>query len=399
MSFQFDHRQLADEMEIFFLNESIGQGLPVWLPNGVVIRDELEAFIKRLEFEAGYERVASPHLGKEDLYMKSGHLKFFKEAMYPPLRDENANFYLKPMNCPHHHEIFRQGLRSYRQLPLRLAEYGQVYRYEPSGSLRGLARVRGLCQNDAHIYLASSDAADEVDRVLAMHELCYKKLGLAGYRYRLSLSDPARPQDFSGQAEDWRRAEDILRQALNRAGLEFYEAIGEAAFYGPKIDVQMAMKLGHEESIASLQLDFVSGENFDLHFIGHDGQSRRPWIIHRAPLGSHERFVALLLEYFDGQLPGWLAPIQVMLIPVSEDQREYCLKLAFDLRLEGIRARVDESQGSLAKRLRFAHKLRPFSKIVVGGMEISSGELKVQLRESELKCRFRELAKNLKEKF
>lgn len=385
MSYLFDHRQLADEMEIFFLNENIGAGLPVWLPNGVAIRDALEAYIKKLELRAGFQRVVSPHLAKASLYEASGHLRAFHENMYPPMKwpEDNSNYYLKPMNCPHHHMVFASSLRSYRQLPLRIAEYGQVYRYENSGALKGLSRVRGLCQNDAHIYVDPKDAAIEINSVLDMHEECYAALNLKGYRYRLSKHDPNRMKDFDGAVELWLESENILRECLIQKGLPFFEAEGEAAFYGPKIDVQMKMGSGDEESIASVQLDFNSAEKFDLSYISNSGQNQKPWIIHRAPLGSHERFVALLLEYYDGQLPGWLCPIQLYVIPVSDEHMSFAKELAQQLLEQDIRVQVDSSGKSLSKRIVFAHKLRPYSKIILGPKEIESGQVKLQMRNNE----------------
>lgn len=383
MSFQFDHRQLADEMEIFFFNEDIGAGLPVWLPNGVAIRDSLESFVKNLERKGGYQRVVSPHVGKSSLYKRSGHLRSFDGNMYPPLKDleHNNDYYLKPMNCPHHHKIFASSLRSYRQLPLRIAEYGQVYRFENSGSLKGLSRVRGLCQNDAHIYVDPVDSKKEILSVLELHEQCYRSISLKGYRYRLSKSDPKQPNDFDGPQSEWLEAEEILRQCLLEKNLPFYEAEGEAAFYGPKIDVQMKMNHGQEESIASVQLDFNSADKFDLNFVAKSGESRRPWIIHRAPLGSHERFVALLLEYFDGALPGWLCPVQLYILPMDEDQFQYSKDIADSLSEKGARVVVDNNVGSLSKRILFAHRVRPLFKMVVGKNEMLSGEFSMQGRD------------------
>ncbi len=386
MSYKYDHRQLADEMEIFFFDDQIGAGLPVWLPNGVAIRDELENFVKSLEKKAGYQRVISPHLAKGELYQQSGHLRAFNENMYPPMKwpEDNSDYYLKPMNCPHHHKVFSCSPRSYRQLPLRIAEYGQVYRYENSGSLKGLSRVRGLCQNDAHIYIDPDDAKAEIGKVLDLHEHCYSVLGLKGYRYRLSLHDPNRKIDFDGPSNLWIQCEEILRASLIKKGLPFFEAVGEAAFYGPKVDVQMKMGAEDEESIASIQLDFNSGDKFDLSYVVSSGQNQKPWVIHRAPLGSHERFVALLLEYFDGQLPGWLSPVQVYLLPVSDDQQEYAQNLLQDLLAHNLRAVVDQNAGSLSKRILFAHELRPFSKIVIGPKEVSSGKFSLEMRDGKL---------------
>lgn len=398
MSYQFDHRQLADEMEIFFFDEQIGAGLPVWLPNGVAIRDSLEHFIKRLEHLSGYQRVVSPHLAKSSLFEASGHLRSFNESMFPPIKwpEDDSLYYLKPMNCPHHHKVFSSSLRSYRQLPVRIAEYGQVYRYENSGSLKGLSRVRGLCQNDAHIYVDPLEAEAEIDSVLNLHEQCYSILGLKGYRYRLSKHDPARKADFDGPSEVWLQCEEILKNCLERKGLPFFEAVGEAAFYGPKIDIQMKMGQCDEESISSIQLDFNSAEKFDLKYVSRSGESRRPWIVHRAPLGSHERFVALLLEYYDGQFPGWLCPVQVYLLPLSEEQYAYAKSLAQEMLASGIRVRIDQNAGSLSKRILFAHKLRPFVKIIVGAKEAASGELVMQLREEKRSVNSSELIDALK---
>lgn len=382
MSYLFDHRQLADEMDLFFIDEQVGAGLPIWLPNGVVIRDELEKYIKDLENKAGYQRVVSPHLAKEELYIQSGHLQFFKEDMYPSMKsdEDKKNFYLRPMNCPHHHKIFASRLRSYRELPLRLAEYGQVYRYERSGSLRGLSRVRGLCQNDAHIYVSRAKAQEEIENVLLLHERCYKDLGLSGYHYRLSKHDALKQDVFQGSLDLWQECESILRSALQKLNLNFFEAEGEAAFYGPKIDVQMKMGEGKEESIASVQLDFLSANRFELAYIGEDGESHQPWIIHRAPLGSHERFIAMLLEYYDGQLPAWLCPIQVAVIPVHEAHYNMAFDLQKKLQAQGVRCYVDQQNGSLSKRIHFLHKKRPFIKIVIGEKELQAEKIKLDIR-------------------
>lgn len=397
MSFQFDHRQLADEMEIFFLNEEIGAGLPIWLPNGVAIRDSLESFIKRLEFEGGYQRVVSPHIGKSSLYERSGHLRVYSCNMYPPMKgiDDGDDFYLRPMNCPHHHKVFGSQLRSYRQLPLRLAEYGQVYRFENSGSLKGLSRVRGLCQNDSHIYVDPKKAKSEILSVLDLHERCYELLQLKGFRYRLSKHSPRNVSEFEGELDLWIQAEQILREALLERRLSFFESEGEAAFYGPKIDVQMNSSHGEEESIGSIQLDFNSARNFDLSFISESGENHQPWIIHRAPLGSHERFVAMLLEYFDGILPGWLCPIQLYLIPVTDRHVAIVRKLASHLLSKGIRVHVDLSSGSLSKRILFAHRLRPFSKMIVGSKEESLQRYKLQYRDSEEELKWEDIELSL----
>ena len=365
----------------------------------MALRDELENFVKGLEKKAGYQRVVSPHLAKAELYQQSGHLRAFNENMYPPMKwpEDNCDYYLKPMNCPHHHKVFSCSPRSYRQLPLRIAEYGQVYRYENSGSLKGLSRVRGLCQNDAHIYVDPNHAMAEICNVLDLHEHCYASLGLKGYRYRLSKHDPNRKIDFDGPSHLWIQCEEILRECLIKKGLPFFEALGEAAFYGPKIDVQMQMGAEDEESIASIQLDFNSGEKFDLNYVASSGQNQNPWIIHRAPLGSHERFVALLLEYFDGQLPGWLSPVQVYILPINENQLSYARQLSSELMAHNIRSIVDQNAGSLSKRILFAHKLRPYAKIIIGPKEVDSGHFILEKRDEKIGIKSADLVSRLKE--
>ena len=404
MSYLYDHRFLADEMELYFVEEMVGAGLPMWLPNGVFIREALEKFIKEKEFKLHYQRVSSPQLARAELYQMSWHLKWYKDDMYPQMKwpEDQSSYYLRPMNCPHHHKIFSSVPRSYRELPLRLAEYGQVYRFEASGALRGLSRVRGLCQNDGHIYVDPENAREEILNVLKLHESCYKSLGLEGFRYRLSKHDLNKRDELEGSLEDWQSAENILRDCLLEMEVDFYEASGEAAFYGPKIDIQMKFfsegKNLKEESISSIQLDFLSPERFNLEFVNSFQQKKRPWIIHRAPLGSHERFIAMLLEYFDGQLPGWLSPVQLLLIPVNENSMRLAEKLQESLMYEGIRVKIDNCSARLGKRIALARKLRPFSFAVIGDDEVNSERIKIKLRGSEEEVAFSELNKIMKEK-
>lgn len=387
MSYKFDHRILAREMELYFFDELVGAGLPMWLPNGAIIREELERFIKEKEFQENYERVASPHLARRELYELSGHLRFFKEDMFPEIKPEKdlSSYYLRPMNCPHHHRVFDSKIRSYRELPLRIAEYGQVYRFEASGALKGLSRVRGLCQNDAHIYLDPKNVKEEVLNVLRLHEECYREIGLSGYRYRLSKHDPLKPLDFEGESHLWLKAEAILRECLDEMKLEYFEAVGEAAFYGPKIDIQMKFfndEKIQEESVSSIQIDFLSGERFKLNFLNENQEHICPWIIHRAPLGSHERFIAMLLEFFDGQLPFWLAPVQLLIFPIGEKAREAAEEILRDLKLKGIRGKIDINQSRISKRLALGRKLRPFAYAVIGEEELSSGKVNIQFRDA-----------------
>ena len=399
-------------MALYCMNEDVGSGLPLWLPNGCAVREKLEKFIKELERRSGYLRVCSPHIGKAKLYELSGHLKFYKPDMFPEmqigngggqaepseLRDSSESYYLRPMNCPHHHKIFDAHPRSYRDLPLRLAEYGQVYRYEKSGALRGLSRVRGLCQNDGHIYVARRGAALEVAQVIEFHENAYRLLGLKGYRFRLSLRDSSKPEEFEGSENVWLEAEGILRDALKKRNVEFSEEVGEAAFYGPKIDIQMPLG-SREESISSIQLDPLSGERFDLRYVAQDGSIEVPWIIHRAPLGSHERFIALLLEYFEGQLPDWLAPVSVAIVPVHENDFQACRALAQMLINADISVHIESSRGSLSKRVEKVHRLRPVCKILLGSRDINRGIYALEFRAERIECAGIELIRQLKARF
>ena len=305
-----DHRILNRDLEIFYSSAEMGSGLPGWAPRGMAVRQELEHWLQDLEFEAGYHRVSSPSLAPESLYRKSGHLSFYADGMFAAM----DGLRLRPMNCPHHHLYFASRPRLERELPLRIAEFGQVFRDEPSGSLVGLQRARCFCQNDGHIYVLPEQAQAEIQRVLRLHLKIYEGLSLKGYRLRLSRSDGLSGK-FAPQPENWARAEDVLRAALIAEGLEFFEAPGEAAFYGPKIDVQMKSARGSEESVASIQLDFLAAQNFGLEVVRAGDVREKVWVIHRAPIGSFERFVAFLLERDAGWLPYWLSPDNVLIAP------------------------------------------------------------------------------------
>ncbi len=386
-----DHKKLGRELEIFVFDDEVGKGLPLWLPNGTVIRDELEKLMKELEFEAGFQRVATPHLAKAELYQRTGHLPYYADSSFPLLevhdRDHELKevFCLKPMNCPHHHKIFASKPRSYRELPLRLAEYGQCYRYEDSGALSGLLRVRGMCMNDAHIYCAPEQAKSELDAVLAMHRRVYQILGLAEWRVRLSLHDP-RPEGrskFTDDPEGWSMAEALLRDALLAADLPFEEVPGEAAFYAPKIDFQFRSVVGREETASTVQLDFGMARRLGLTYVGKDGQPHHPYIIHRAPLGTHERFVALLLERYGGAFPTWLAPIQVRVLPVSEKHEAYARHVVQALRHVSVRAELDAANEGLAKRVRLAVAAKIPNVVVVGEREQEHEQVTLRRRGSE----------------
>jgi threonyl-tRNA synthetase len=370
-----DHKKLGRELELFTFDDEIGAGLPLWLPNGTVIRDELEKLMRELEFDAGFERVVTPQLARRELYYRTGHLPYYADGMFPfmqqPGDPEGAVFALRPMNCPHHHKLFAARPRSYRELPFRISEYGHVYRYEDSGAVSGLLRTRSMCMNDAHIYCAREQVEAELRAVLDMHEHVYELLDLQDFRIRLSTRGPVGPDNrkFVDDDAGWAEAEQILRQALLDSGLPFFEGPGEAAFYGPKIDFQFRMVTGREETASTLQLDFAMARRLELSYIGPDGAPQRPFILHRAPLGTHERFVALLIERYGGAFPTWLAPVQVRILPIHESFEPYALELSRSLRGKRVRAQLDPARESLNKRVRNAARDKVPNVLVVGERE------------------------------
>jgi threonyl-tRNA synthetase len=377
-----DHKKLGRELELFAFDDEIGPGLPLWLPNGTAIRDELEKLMKELEWEAGFERVVTPQIARQALYYRTGHLPYYADSMFPRMQSDHdqAVFALRPMNCPHHHKLFAAKKRSYRELPLRLSEYGNVYRYEDSGAVSGLLRTRSMCMNDAHIYCSREQVMAELRAVLDMHERVYRVLDLQNYRVRLSTRGPAggRADKFVADEAGWQDAEAMLRAVLVERGIAFFEGPGEAAFYGPKIDFQFRMVTGREETASTLQLDFASAERLDLAYVAAGGELCRPLIIHRAPLGTHERFVALLIERFGGAFPTWLAPLQVRVLPVSESEEAYARSVHGRLRAARVRADLQLADESLSKRIRAAalHKIPHV--LVVGKRE--QAESSVSLR-------------------
>ena len=359
-----DHKKLGRALGIFAIDDDIGRGLPLWLPNGTVLRDELEKLARELEFKAGYQRVATPHLAKEGLYRKTGHLPYYAEDMYPPMevletREGAAAlkeaYRLRPMNCPHHHRVYAAQPRSYRDLPLRLAEYGQVYRWEDSGAVGGLLRVRGMCMNDAHIYCAPEQVKSEFKAVVDLYRQAYAALQLDDYEVRLSRWDPEDPKGRSKYVDDpsaWQRSERILQEVLQEMGIDYQDRKGEAAFYGPKIDIQFATVTGREETLSTVQLDFAQPRTLGLRYIGADGAEHVPYCIHRAPLSTHERMVAFLLERCAGAFPTWLAPVQVQAIVVSEKFEGYAREVVGRLRERMVRAELASSSETVAKKIR-----------------------------------------------
>ena len=380
-----DHKKLGRELDLFILDDDVGRGLPLWLPNGTVLRDELEKLAVELEFKDGYQRVATPHIAKQELFARTGHLAHYRESMYPPMDvveetpDGEAvreSYMLKPMNCPHHHKIYAARPRSYRELPLRLAEYGQCYRWEASGAVTGLARVRGLCMNDAHIYCTEQQVKDVFREVLALCDDAYRILGLSDYTLRLSRWDPDDPkgrEKYVDAPDEWRRTERIIFELLAETGTEFVDAPGEAAFYGPKIDMQFRTVTGREETLSTVQLDFAVPKRLGLAYTGDDGAEHTPYCVHRAPLSTHERFVAILIEHFGGAFPTWLAPVQVLLVTVSDQFAEYAQGLLKQLRGQLVRTELASRSDTVAKKIREGTVRKIPNILVVGEREAADG--------------------------
>lgn len=353
LAMQRDHRKLGQKLDIFAIDDEIGSGLPLWLPNGTIIRDELEKWANEMEFKAGYERITTPTITREDLYYKSGHLPYYKDTMFPPMEIDETNYYLRPMNCPHHHKVFDSRAKSYRDLPVRLAEYGNTYRYEKHGSLSGLMRVRAMSMNDAHIYCTEEQVEDELRSVIQMYNTYYEHLRLGNFRARLSLHSQD-SEKFVDEEAGWLDSEKKVRKVLEELNVPFDEEEGEAAFYGPKIDIQLKNVLGREETVSTCQLDFVMGKRFDLNYVNEAGETKIPLIIHRAPLSTHERMVSFLIELYGGAFPTWLSPTQVVIVPVAEAFFDYAHKLEAQLRDKFFRVKVDDSSNSFSKKVRTA---------------------------------------------
>jgi threonyl-tRNA synthetase len=363
-----DHRKLGRELEIYILDEEVGPGLPLWLPNGNILREELKKLA--IEMEDGYLRVSTPHIAKEALYKRSGHLPYFADDMYPPMYDDGDNYYLKPMNCPFHHKIFGSKPRSYRDLPLRLAEYGTVYRYEQSGSLFGLMRVRAAQQNDAHIYCAESQFEEEFMAVIDLYRYYFDLFGVKKYVMRLSKHNKAGlGKKYVDHERLWLKTERMVRQAMINGNVPFVEAEGEAAFYGPKIDVQIWSAIGREFSLATNQVDFSQPANFNLTFTNAAGDEETPLCIHRAPLGSHERFIGFLIEHYAGKFPVWLSPEQVRVIPITDNQNAYAAKVAQQLQDAGIRAQAMLIGERMNAKIRQSQVMQVPFMLIVGEQE------------------------------
>ena len=380
-----DHKKLGRELDIFHLDELVGRGLPLWLPNGAVLREELEKLAKELEFRAGYERVATPHLARADLYRKSGHLPYYEDDMFPLMELREAGedgaavkeaYVLRPMNCPHHHSIFAARPRSYRELPLRLAEYGHVYRFEESGAVSGLLRVRGMCMNDAHIYCTEEQIRSEFKGVMQMYAEAYATFGLSDYRVRLSRWDPGdnkRREKYVDDPEAWEYCEGVVAEVLDDMGVDYVDGPGEAAFYGPKIDILCRTVTGREEQLGTVQLDFAQPGRLGLVYVGADGAEHTPYCIHRAPLSTHERMAAFLIEHFGGAFPTWLAPVQVRVITVSDQFDEYGHAIVDRLRRRFVRAEIATRSDTVSKKIREGTTRKIPNLLIVGEREQADG--------------------------
>ncbi len=383
-----DHRKLGKELKLFTFSDYVGPGLPLWLPNGAVLVEELEKLAKETEFRAGYVRVKTPHIAKEIMYKTSGHLPYYAETMFPPmiLREESGDttYYLKAMNCPHHHQIYADEPHSYRDLPLRLAEYGMCYRYEKSGELFGLMRVRSLNMNDSHIYCTPEQFADEFRAVNDMYLHYFKLFGLTKYVMRFSThSAEGLGKKYVDEPELWKQTEDMVREVLKESGIKFVEVENEAAFYGPKIDVQVWSSIGREFTIATNQVDFAVPKRFGLTYKDSDGTEKTPLCIHRAPLGTHERFIGFLIEHYGGAFPTWLAPVQVSVLPISDKHLKEAHTLVEQLRTLDIRAELNDNNETIGKKIRESEKMKIPYAIIIGDKDIAAGVISIRKRGGE----------------
>ncbi len=376
-----NHRVLGKQLELYAIFNEIGQGLPVWLPRGYVIRRILEDYMIKLERSYGYEHTLTPHINKSILFETSGHLKFYKDSMYPPIKVDDEEYYLKPMNCPAGMLIYKMKPKSYRELPYKLGELGTVYRYEKSGELHGLQRVRGFTQNDAHLFCTPKQLEDVINETFDMLDIFYKDVGFDNYKFRLSTSDTEKnPEKYIGDPEKWKHAEEILRNVLIKRKIEFEEVLGDAAFYGPKVDVQAINVFGKEDSISTIQLDFNLPEKFELSYIDVDGKEKQPYVIHRALIGSFERFFAFLIEHHGGDFPLWFTPEQVRIVPISDSHLEYAKEVLTDLKKNDLRATLDERSKSMQSKIRDAEKMKVPYIVIVGDKEIETETLSIRSR-------------------
>ena len=374
-----DHRKLGKELGIYTMDDDVGQGLILWMPNGTIIIEELEKLAKETEEAGGYKRVVTPHIAKESMYLTSGHLPYYADSMYPPMELDGEKYYLKSMNCPHHHKIFAAEPKSYRDLPYRIAEYGTVYRYEQSGELFGLMRVRCLHMNDAHIYCTKEQFESEFRAVNEMYLKYFKIFGVDKYVMRLSLHSAEKlGVKYVNEPELWKETEEMVRNVLISSNIPYVEVQDEAAFYGPKIDVQIYSVIGREFTLATNQVDFSQGRSFKLQYTTQDNASETPLIIHRAPLGTHERFIGFLLEHYAGKLPVWLSPVQAKILPISDKFIDYANDVRGKLRAAGVRVEIDERSEKIGKKIREAELSRVPYMLVIGEKEVNEGKVAIR---------------------
>ncbi|MCA1052093.1 threonine--tRNA ligase [Priestia aryabhattai] len=374
-----DHRKLGKELSLFTNSQKVGQGLPLWLPKGATIRRIIERYIVDKEVSLGYQHVYTPVLGSVELYKTSGHWEHYQDDMFPAMEMDNEDLVLRPMNCPHHMMVYKQGIHSYRELPIRIAELGTMHRYEMSGALSGLQRVRGMTLNDAHIFVRPDQIKEEFIRVVRLVEAVYKDFGFENYSFRLSYRDPEDTEKYFDDDAMWEKAQSMLKDAMDELDLDYYEAEGEAAFYGPKLDVQVKTALGKEETLSTVQLDFLLPERFDLTYVGEDGKQHRPVVIHRGVVSTMERFVAFLIEEYKGAFPTWLAPVQVQVIPVSPTVHlEYAKEVQEQLQLAGIRVELDSRDEKIGYKIREAQMQKIPYMLVVGDKEVEDKAVNVR---------------------
>lgn len=374
-----DHRKLGKELKLFTNSQKVGQGLPLWLPKGATIRRIIERYIVDKEASLGYDHVYTPVLGSRELYETSGHWNHYRDGMFPSMEMDNEELVLRPMNCPHHMMVYKNDIHSYRELPIRIAELGTMHRYEMSGALSGLQRVRGMTLNDAHIFVRPDQIKEELKRVVNLTLEVYKDFGLENYSFRLSYRDPADTKKYYADDEMWEKAQGMLKEAMDEMGLDYYEAEGEAAFYGPKLDVQVRTALGKDETLSTVQLDFLLPERFELTYVGEDGKQHRPVVIHRGVVSTMERFVAFLIEEYKGAFPTWLAPVQVQVIPVSPQVHlDYAKKVQDELRRAGIRVELDTREEKIGYKIREAQMQKIPYMLVVGDNEVTENGVNVR---------------------
>ncbi|MGV3096275.1 MULTISPECIES: threonine--tRNA ligase [Staphylococcus] len=375
-----DHRRIGKDLELFTNNQLVGAGLPLWLPNGATIRREIERYIVDKEVSMGYDHVYTPVLANVELYKTSGHWDHYRDDMFPPMKlDETEEMVLRPMNCPHHMMVYNNRPHSYRELPIRIAELGTMHRYEASGAVSGLQRVRGMTLNDSHIFVRPDQIKDEFKRVVNMIQEVYRDFGFEDYTFRLSYRDPEDKEKYMDDDEMWNKAETMLKEAVDEMGLPYVEAIGEAAFYGPKLDVQVKTAMGKEETLSTAQIDFLLPERFELTYIGSDGENHRPVVIHRGVVSTMERFVAFLTEETKGAFPTWLAPKQVEIIPVNVDLHyDYARNLQDELKSQGVRVEIDDRNEKMGYKIREAQMQKIPYQVVVGDKEVENNEVNVR---------------------